>query len=119
MNYSAIIEVKPSENDEPVPEEPVYELPNVFTPNGDGINDVFEPMRITPDLITKVEMHIFNRWGRPVFDTEDIYIRWDGNAQGTKMPCSDGTYFYICDVEMTTPEGPVTQRLQGVIMIVK
>ncbi len=121
LNYSAVIEVTPKENEdpEPEPEKPVYELPNVFTPNGDGFNEVFEPTRITPDLIAWVKMHIFNRWGRPVFDTEDIFIRWDGNAQGTHVPCPDGTYFYICDVEMITPEGPVTQRLQGSIMIVR
>ena len=120
VNYSAIVEVKPTADEpEPEPDQPVYELPNVFTPNGDGINDVFVPMRITPDLITHVKMHIFNRWGRTVYDTEDIYINWDGRVGGSGQPCSTGTYFYVCDVEMTTPEGPVSKRLQGSIMIVK
>ena len=73
VNFSAIIEVKPTaEEPEPEPDQPVYELPNAFTPNGDGFNDVFVPMRVTPDLITHVKMHIFNRWGRTVFDTDDI-----------------------------------------------
>ena len=107
------------ENDEPEPEQPVYELPNVFTPNSDGFNDFFVPKNITPNLITRVEMHIFNRWGRIVYDTEDIFINWDGCAKGTNMPCATGTYFYVCDVEMITPEGPVTQRLQGSIMIIR
>ena len=119
VNYSAIVKVKPADNEEPEPEMPVYELPNVFTPNADGYNDVFVPKRITPDLIVSVKMHIFNRWGRIVYDTEDIFINWDGCAKGTNMPCATGTYFYVCDVEMTTPEGPVTQRLQGSIMIVR
>lgn len=120
VNYSAIVEVKPSEHIEPEPDQPVYELPNVFTPNGDGINDVFVPMpNITPDLITKVDMHIFNRWGRFVYETEDIYINWDGRVSGSGQPCATGTYFYVCDVEMITPEGPVTKRLQGSIMIVR
>lgn len=121
VNYSAIVEVKPSENEEPEPEpdEPVYELPNVFTPNGDGFNDVFVPMRITPELITHVEMHIFNRWGRFVYNTEDIFINWDGRVAGSGQPCSPGTYFYVCDVEMQTPEGLVSKRLQGSIMIVR
>ena len=119
VNCSAVIEVKPKENDEPEPDEPVYELPNVFTPNGDGFNDVFVPMRITPDLITHVKMHIFNRWGRTVYDTEDVFINWDGRVAGSGQPCASGTYFYVCDVEMQTPEGLVTKRLQGSIMIVK
>lgn len=117
VNYSAILELKPTAEEEP--EGPVYELPNAFTPNDDTYNDVFVPMRITPDLITKVHMHIFNRWGRTVYDTEDIFIQWDGRAQGTKLPCPPGTYFYVCDVEMKTPEGPVTQRLQGVITLLR
>ena len=120
VNYSAVIEVKPAEVEpEPEPDVPVYELPNVFTPNADGINDVFVPRNITPDLITHVKMHVFNRWGRTVYDTEDIYINWNGRVGGSGQPCSTGTYFYVCDVEMITPEGPVTQRLQGSIMIVK
>ena len=120
VNCSAIVEVKPSEDEpEPEPDEPVYELPNVFTPNGDGFNDVFTPKRITPDLITHVEMHIFNRWGRVVYHTEDIFINWDGTASGTHLPCAAGTYFYVCDVEMISPEGPVSQRLEGVVMIVR
>ena len=119
VNFSAVVKVKPSDNEEPEPEEPVYELPNVFTPNGDGFNDVFTPMRITPELINHVEMHIFNRWGSMVYHTEDIFINWDGNASGTHQPCAAGTYFYVCDVEMTTPEGPVSQRLEGVIMIIR
>lgn len=120
VNYSAIVEVKPTETEpEPEPDKPVYELPNVFTPNGDGINDVFVPKCITPELINHVEMHIFNRWGRFVYDTEDVFINWDGRASGSAQLCSPGTYFYVCDVEMTTPEGPVTKRLQGSIMIVR
>ena len=123
VNYSAIVAVKPTDGDEPEPgpepDEPVYELPNVFTPNSDGVNDEFVPMRITPDLITQVKMHIFNRWGRTVFDTDDIFIHWDGRVGGSGQPCAAGTYFYVCDVEMIAPEGLVTKRLQGVVMIVR
>ena len=120
VNYSAMIAVKPTEQEDPDQKQPVYELPNVFTPNGDQINDVFKPLdNITPELIVRVDMHIFNRWGRFVYETKDIFINWDGRAVGTGVPCSTGTYFYICDVEMITPEGPVTKRLQGSIMIVR
>ena len=120
VNCSAVVKVKPTEHEDPDPNIPVYELPNVFTPNDDTHNDVFRPLdNITPDLIVKVDMHIFNRWGRFVYQTEDIYINWDGRASGTGLPCASGTYFYICDVEMITPEGPVTKRLQGSIMIVR
>ncbi len=98
---------------------PVYELPNAFTPNGDGINDVFVPIHVSKVAVEQVKMHIFNRWGRTVFDTTDPYINWDGRASGTKLECPSGTYFYVCEVTIKTPEGPVTQRLQGVIMIIR
>lgn len=98
---------------------PIYELPNAFTPNGDGINDVFVPIHVSKAAVDHVKMHIFNRWGRTVFDTTDPYINWDGKASGTKLECPSGTYFYVCEVTIKTPEGPVTQRLQGVIMIVR
>ena len=119
VNYSAIFEVTPKENEEPEPEEPVYELPNVFTPNSDGFNDVFTPMRITPELIEKVEMHVFNRWGHTVFTTKDIFINWDGRASDTHQPCPSGTYFYVCDVEMRAPEGVVSMRMEGVITLLR
>ena len=98
---------------------PIYELPNAFTPNGDGINDVFVPIHVSLASIDHVKMHIFNRWGRTVFDTSDPYINWDGRAAGTKLDCPTGTYFYVCDVYITTPEGLVSKRLQGSIMIVR
>lgn len=98
---------------------PVYELPNAFTPNGDGINDVFVPIHVSKASVDHVKMHIFNRWGRTVYDTTDPYINWDGKASGTKLECPSGTYFYVCEVYIKTPEGLVTQRLQGIIMIVR
>ena len=117
VNHSAVIELKPTAEEEP--EGPEYVLPNAFTPNGDGVNDLFVPMRITPELITQVHMHIFNRWGRTVYDTDDPYINWDGRAMDTRLDCATGTYFYVCDVEMKTPEGPVSRRLQGIITLLR
>ncbi|MDW8230970.1 MAG: gliding motility-associated C-terminal domain-containing protein, partial [Saprospiraceae bacterium] len=75
---------------------PNYELPNAFSPNGDGSNDLFRPF---PGwrFIERVEMQIFNRWGNLVFETNDPAIRWDGrNKAGADVP--EGTYFYTCKV---------------------
>jgi len=66
------------------------EIPNVFTPNGDGINDVFT---IDGKAITEFNLTIVNRWGNTIFESNDINTSWDGTADGT--PCLDGTYFYI------------------------
>jgi len=96
---------------------PVYSLPNFFTPNGDGINDIFIP--ITNSSVDHVDMKIFNRWGRVVFTTSDPAINWDGNDMNTKSACADGTYFFICDVYEITLTGLQPMTLQGSITILR
>jgi gliding motility-associated-like protein len=72
-------------------------VPNVFTPNGDGINDVFV---IDGKAITDFNLTIVNRWGNTIFESNDINSSWDGTANGT--PCIDGTYFYIIKAKSTS-----------------
>ncbi|MEL6391296.1 MAG: gliding motility-associated C-terminal domain-containing protein [Bacteroidota bacterium] len=72
---------------------PQYELPNAFTPNGDGMNELFVP-RINC-FIERVEFEVVNRWGQTVFTTEDPQINWDGTNQNGELLAS-GTYYYTC-----------------------
>ena len=72
-------------------------IPNVFTPNGDGVNDVFT---IDGKAITDFNLTIVNRWGNTIFESNDINTSWDGTADGT--PCLDGTYFYIIKAKSTS-----------------
>src|SRR5690606_16791085 len=66
-------------------------IPNVFTPNGDGSNDVFT---VEGTNLESVEGEIFNRWGQKMFEWNGVKGYWDGRTQsGTEVP--DGTYFYI------------------------
>ncbi len=61
--------------------------PNVFTPNGDGVNDIF---RIPgSEALRDFNCVIYNRWGRKVFEWTDPYSGWDGSG------FSDGVYYYI------------------------
>lgn len=96
---------------------PVYELPNVFTPNGDGINDVFVPTHAQLPLISEVKTVIFNRWGNVLLETHDPMINWDGRNARTGLPCADGVYFYVCDVTFQGVEGEEILHLQGSIDI--
>lgn len=98
---------------------PIYELPNVFTPNGDGINDVFEPKHVQLSLIEQFKMVVFNRWGNVVFETDNPALDWDGKDRLTHLDCSEGTYFYICDFSYQDVTGIENMRLQGSITIVK
>ncbi len=70
----------------------LFEVPNVFTPNGDGKNDVFTFQAIN---MGEIHLTIFDRWGLKMFEgTSSGNIRWDGkNKAGNTV--TDGTYFYI------------------------
>ncbi|MEG1498963.1 MAG: gliding motility-associated C-terminal domain-containing protein [Bacteroidales bacterium] len=72
---------------------PKIEMPNVFTPNGDGINDYFKIK--TAEKIYHFEIFIFNAWGNKVYtykgETENF--EWNGELRGRAVP--DGAYFYI------------------------
>ncbi|TNF28972.1 MAG: PKD domain-containing protein, partial [Bacteroidetes bacterium] len=81
---------------------PEYEVPNVFTPNGDDVNDRFEPYTYA---MVEARMKVFNRWGRPVYKYEGgIPLTgswgWDGNIDGGGT-ASQGTYYYILDLKGT------------------
>ncbi len=94
---------------------PEYMLPNVFTPNGDGRNDVFAafPYR----SVIGVEMTIFNRWGSIVFETTDPDILWDGSSKLTGEMVSASTYFYVCKVFTVRLSGIVPVNLSGNITV--
>jgi gliding motility-associated-like protein len=72
-------------------------IPNAFSPNGDGLNDVFKITGIPPDNITLFNLQIFNRWGQVVFSTTDISQGWDGRLNGEYCPADYYTWiiFYV------------------------
>ena len=85
---------------------PLYQLPNVITPNGDGRHDVLRP-RINR-FVARVDLEMFNRWGVRVYATEDPTLGWDGTTL-TGDPVSDGTYHYVCRVFQQLPDGSVEE----------
>lgn len=74
--------------------------PNIFTPNGDGVNDKF---RIYEKNLRNFKILIFNRWGEIIYTSTDPYFEWDGTHKGNN--CTPGTYvFYIVAIgEDNTP----------------
>lgn len=117
VNYSAIKTVRIGH--ESPAEEFSYKLPNVITPNGDGYNDVFEPIVTGADLIVSAKTVIFNRWGNILCDTDDPLIHWDGKSKQTNLYCSPGTYFYVTDITYIGEAGEEKLHLQGSITIVR
>lgn len=117
VNYSAIKAVRIGHED---PEEEFsYVLPNVITPNDDGINDVFEPKVTGLDLIVGAKTVIFNRWGNILWDSDDPLIQWNGKNKQTGLDCSSGTYFYVCDITYQGEMGEEKLHLQGSITIIR
>lgn len=97
---------------------PDYRLPNTFTPNGDGQNDLFIPYPYR--FVERVEFQVFNRWGNLVFETNDPDLRWDGrNLQGNAL--NEGVYYYVCTVFEQRLEGvvPAGEILKGYIHLIR
>ncbi|MEN9444977.1 MAG: hypothetical protein RIS47_1868 [Bacteroidota bacterium] len=70
--------------------EPQLVAPNIFSPNGDGTNDEF---RITGDNVRVYRIEIFNRWGRLIYESDEIDSGWDGRVGNELAP--SGTYFWV------------------------
>ncbi len=94
---------------------PEYELPNVITVNGDGINDFFKPIK--NKFVKDIDLKVYNRWGTLVFETKDPKIMWDGKVSQTKQLCSEGTYFYVCQVNEIRVKGINTRYLKGFVQV--
>jgi gliding motility-associated-like protein len=70
-------------------------VPNSFSPNGDGINDIFMPVTTA---VATFQMHILDRWGREVYSSDDVTRGWDGSINGGNYYAETGIYQYIITV---------------------
>jgi len=94
---------------------PVYELPNIFTPNGDGANDLLMPIKSR--YVQDVDFKLYNRWGNLVFETTDPKLNWNGTNKDSGEQCTDGTYYYVARVNMLRLGGIEIQNLKGYVRL--
>jgi gliding motility-associated-like protein len=87
-------------------------IPNIFSPNGDGINDEFI---ITTTGMNSLHCDIFNRWGQLVFTLTSFNQSWDGKMSNGNQ-ATEGTYFFMLKAVGT--DGKNYDR-QGTITLVK
>jgi gliding motility-associated-like protein len=73
-------------------------VPNAFTPNNDGLNDVF--MVNTECIPQKYAIKIYSRWGSLVYESKDLLTGWDGTYKGAQVP--EGVYFVVIDYYYAT-----------------
>lgn len=104
--------------------EPILLAPTVFTPNGDGQNDVFEPTynwnelsATYPKSRTKlISLEVYNRWGELLYVTKGPDFRWDGTYNGSKVP--QETYAYIIRYQAIDYPEKGIQEKRGAIVVV-
>jgi len=92
--------------------EPNLFHPSSFTPNNDGLNDLF---KVFGQFTAQVEFKIFNRWGELLFITTDLDKGWDGTYKGTAMP--EGTYVFRA--KLTDLAGRTSDRSGTILLLQK
>jgi gliding motility-associated-like protein len=83
---------------------PAVYVSNAFTPNSDGLNDIWIPKY---SFIQSVNLKIYNRWGQLIFVTNQFDIGWDGLLGGVQAP----TGCYIYTIEYLTIKGTWGQKV--------
>ena len=91
-------------------DDPMIDVPNTFTPNGDGLNDVFYVRGFNID---EVQMVVYNRWGQKMFETRDVNKGWDGSFEGQRLP-PDAYAYYL---RVVCIEGGVYEKTGNVTII--
>ena len=92
-------------------EGPMYYLPNAFTPNGDGLNDIFRPVPV--GIRSTDYFRVFNRYGTIMFETKEWMKGWDGTLKG--KPAEAGTYVWM--IKGIDKNGSIVEMKGTVILI--
>ncbi len=89
-------------------------IPNVFSPNGDGKNDIFGLITIANDYLTQATLRVFNRWGNELYSGNGYNTGWDGKYNG--VPVEPGAYYYV--IKASHKDGS-TQDFRGDLMLIR
>ncbi len=92
-------------------DEPQLEMPNAFTPNRDGINDTFIPLRM--ENVIQARMKIYNKWGKEIFSTSQIEQGWDAS----EVPAD--IYYYYVEYSGKICNDTATKTLKGWVQVIK
>jgi hypothetical protein len=108
----------------------VYNIPNVFSPDGSGLNDLLHPCDFSTAAemqvkcppyqnVKDVDIKIFNRWGEIVFETTDRDIKWNGKNKDTGKDCPAGVYYYTGVVNFIRINGITPRQINGFVHLIR
>lgn len=95
--------------------EVTFYFPNAFTPNGDGLNDIFQPKGFTRGY-KSYSMRVWNRWGEPLFTSSEPLVGWNGQKGNTGQDQPPGVYLY--EAVLIGPRGEKFDY-KGVITLIR
>lgn len=87
-------------------------VPNAFTPNNDGVNDIFKMINFRNEEL--LEFKVFNRWGTILFSTKDPHEGWDGTFRQSMQPM--GVYGYV--IRIKYPDN-IVETYKGTVTLIK
>ncbi|MBX7240848.1 MAG: gliding motility-associated C-terminal domain-containing protein [Bacteroidia bacterium] len=97
---------------------PEFSLPNVFSPNNDGMHDIFQPIISRAVVLKKIG--IYDRWGVLIHQSEnDIQNLWDGRMDSNGKEMSFGVYYYVIEYEEQKLAGNESKVMKGWVLLVK
>lgn len=88
-----------------------FYIPNAFSPNNDGLNDLF---KVEGANIESINMIIYNRWGNKIFESNDKNKGWDGTEKGKKV--EEGVYVYKLKITLTNGD---INKFNGIVTVVR
>ena len=94
--------------------EPIAQIPNAFSPDGDNVNDKFNIVAKTLSLFTVKEFRVYSRWGELVYNNEKPSEGWDGSKGDNPLPPD----VYAYSIEITLPSGK-TKKLTGQVTLLR
>ncbi len=111
---SGLINVVVADDCEP---QTQFFIPNIFSPNGDNVNDAFTIQFNADAEVISVEGDIFDRWGNHVFGSDQHPFSWDGNFNGE--PMNPGVYVYKITLVYSNGVDVVTEKVTGDVTLVR
>ncbi len=94
-------------------------VPTAFSPNGDGMNDLFRPLNASKCIVEELKLDVFNRWGDLIYSTDDIHKPWDGTIKGEPAPVGIYLWTLVYKIQGEKEAQPVSSSMKGNVTLLR